>query len=170
MKHVNGKMSPIIRGVFDPQIILMYLQTAKSGWGVQACKCTRVKTSERKIGLHVPTRYIHTSGIHATAVLIRLGKLNHNHKLGIKCTTWEADYILAWICQDWATSYYCHHIDQWLANKTSKPLPNKHSSSWQILLSSCASMISLPFLRTNEVLGENPPAFMLTRCKIWWLA
>ena len=89
---VNAKMSPIIRGVFDPKFILMNLQTTKSELGVQACKCTRVKTNERKIGLHVPTRYRHTSGIHATKVLIR--KLNHNHKLGLKCITWEADYVI----------------------------------------------------------------------------
>ena len=54
--------------------------------------CTRVRTNECKIGLHVPIRYIHASGIYATKVLIR--KLNHNYKLGLKCTTWEADNIV----------------------------------------------------------------------------
>ena len=86
-------MSSMIRGVFDPQIILMYLQTTKSESGMQACKNTKVKTNECKIGPYVPTRYIHTSGIHATKVLVR--KLNQNHKLGLKCTTREVDYILA---------------------------------------------------------------------------
>ena len=80
--------------MFDPQIIPIYLKTTKSEWGVQACKCTRVKTNERKIGLHVPTRYRHTSGIHATIGVNK--KIESQSQIRPKmCITWEADYILA---------------------------------------------------------------------------
>ena len=158
-------MSSIIRGVFDPQIILMYLQTTKTESDVQVCKFTRVKTYGRKIGPYIPTRYIHIWNTCHKGVIKKIESQSQ-----IRRKMYHMGGRLH-IGLNWhGFGYYCQHIDQWLANKTSKALPNKHSSSWLIILSSCASMISLPFLRTNDVLDENPPVFMLTRCKIWWQA
>ena len=103
MSHVNGKMNPIIRGVFDPQIILMLLKTTKSESGVQIC--TRVKTNEFKIGLlYLPDTYTHLEYMPQRCNI----KIESQSKIRPKL--YHMGGRLHIIVLNWlALGFYCHH-------------------------------------------------------------